>query len=67
MKKITRRHTAFQTWLNTGICGQFIEVRIPLCPPSICDEKDHMPKKSDISDFFAYMDTKISFAKPWIT
>ena len=35
--------------------------------PSICDEKDHMPKKSDISDFFAYVDTKILFAKPWIT
>ena len=34
---------------------------------SICDEKDHMPKKSDISDFFAYVDTKILFAKPWIT
>ena len=23
------------------------------------DEKDHMPKKSDYSDFFAYMDTEI--------
>ena len=24
-------------------------------------------RKHDFSDFFAYMDTKISFAKPWIT
>ena len=29
--------------------------------------KDRMPKKSDISDFFAYMGTEILFAKPWIT
>lgn len=32
MKKVTRCHTAFQMWLNTGVYGQFIEVRIPLCP-----------------------------------